>query len=154
MASFTDAQLEALRKQCVQAEARGYQIANINPTLNSLAEETGVKDAPEGVKKGSVSHLLALVLEAKAQLAGKPKPTAPKSASKPELVKPAPKVEPKPEPKPEPVVEVTPEPVVEVAAEPEPSPVVEVAPEPEKPEDAPVAPASTVGPEKKSKKRR
>lgn len=140
MASFTDAQLEALRKQCVQAEARGYTIANINPTLNSLAEETGVKDAPEGVKKGSVAHLLALVLEAKEQRAGKPKPKAPKAEPKP-----APKAEPKPAPKP-----VEPEPVVEVT--PEPEPVVEAAPE--KPVEVPPPPPSTVGTEKKSKRRR
>lgn len=143
MASFTDAQLEALRKQCVQAEARGYLIANINPTLNSLAEETGIKDAPEGVKKGSVSHLLALVLEAKAQLAGKPKPAAPKPASKPELAKPAPKVEPKPEP----VVEVAAESVIESTPEPEPVVV-------EKPVEVPPAPPSAVETEKKAKRRR
>jgi len=101
MARFTDTQLDVLRHRCTKAAQRGYAIAQIDGFINQLAEETGMKSTPSGVKKGSPDHLLALINEAKAQRGGKPAP------------EPAPAPEPPPAPEPEPESEPESEPVVD-----------------------------------------
>jgi hypothetical protein len=83
MSKFTDAQLVALHRRCVTAVARGYTIAQAGQFINQLADETGVKDVPAGVQKGSAAHLLALVNEAKDQRAGKKAKPKPAPAPKP-----------------------------------------------------------------------
>jgi len=94
MDKLTDAQLAALYRRCVKAVGRGYLIAHASQLINQLGKETGVRDVPAETKKGSAAHLLALVVEAKAQRDGKPKPKAKKVA-------PAPPPPPEPEPEPE-----------------------------------------------------
>lgn len=96
---LSDSQLSAFRSRCLRASMKGYDIARSSLYLKALAEETGSADAPEGVKKGSAAHLLAMAEAAMETRASgkKPKAKAAPKAAAPKKAEPEPETDPAPD---------------------------------------------------------